>query len=750
MKLSEADKALVAGKHQGGDKVIFYTDEVEEQVAKIREGGGQTEDQKLTDALTKAEEAHQVGMVVPKGGSDCSKCEYFKGERACGNQDFIAWDGSSSKPAKPAGSGEIPAEPSQYCCDYFQPVEKLTKNAPAMNPGAFSGASRPSAPTIDKPVATQGEHSEAQSLYDLINDDERPAAPEATHQADDFEDELHAHAAEQEKSDHAQAVQSTKNIDDVKQTLVQALTVIKQQAPMLEQMKQAAPDLYAAMMGLTQATVALAREVQGQATPMVKSDTLSKMAPTRFNQLEVDNNDQKPAPPAPKSDDPLENFDLNDPAHTVKRVHNRFVGTKATEKTSGLGATRAPMSERLAFDYSHHLTPQQRSHGLSLTVYHHPGWQVSDGPYSGPQGPLMELSRNGKPIAVRASTQEGANSKFLVPDEELPADADLDARGLKYNRKAALVRAMGDAAYEHVQNTKRKVKQSIAGGAIGDVPYLNTLPLPPEGERAQLLEVDKKSRRKKMPQADPGALSAGLGQQLDVGEGAAPLQVPPHEAREKIVPAETTSRIIPGYNPGPRNLGTHHYWDYSHLLSPEDRQAGRKLEIEHSPGKYDNYMTARLLDNGRTVTSSYQYPSGQPSVPVAAPDYYDVIKDAMRHHVKLLRNGQLEQAIAEKEQPSRFSNLELSEKKGAKAELEPEAPGNRAPEGELEHEQELEKGALPAAHHHVILPPGSTLNGKVKVQHSDGSQSWKSVQAGQILSQDPSGHPVSSRAPNSK
>ncbi len=55
-----------------------------------------------------------------------------------------------------------------------------------------------------------------------------------------------------------------------------------------------------------------------------------------------------------------------------------------------------------------------------------------------------------------------------------------------------------------------------------------------------------------------------------------------------------------------------------------------------------------------------------------------------------------------------------------------------------------------AAHHHVILPPGSVVDDKVKVQHSDGGTGWIEARAGQVRSQDPSGHPVSSLRPNSK
>lgn len=54
---------------------------------------------------------HQPGMRVPKGGSDCAKCEYFKGNQKCGNEYFIKWNGSD----------KIPAPVDQYCSDWFEP-----------------------------------------------------------------------------------------------------------------------------------------------------------------------------------------------------------------------------------------------------------------------------------------------------------------------------------------------------------------------------------------------------------------------------------------------------------------------------------------------------------------------------------------------------------------------------------------------------------------------------------------------------
>lgn len=65
-------------------------------------------------------EDHQVGIEVPRGGSDCQKCEYLKDpeKRICGNKFFIR--AACTDPVKPAGSSKIPLPIDEYCCDLFQ------------------------------------------------------------------------------------------------------------------------------------------------------------------------------------------------------------------------------------------------------------------------------------------------------------------------------------------------------------------------------------------------------------------------------------------------------------------------------------------------------------------------------------------------------------------------------------------------------------------------------------------------------
>lgn len=70
-----------------------------------------------------------------------------------------------------------------------------------------------------------------------------------------------------------------------------------------------------------------------------------------------------------------------------------------------------------------------------------------------------------------------------------------------------------------------------------------------------------------------------------------------------------------------------------------------------------------------------------------------------------------------------------------------------------EPQADLFKDALPSTGRHPLkLPVGATIEGqqKFKVQHQDGTTSWKSAKAGIIQSQDPTGHGTSAREPGAR
>lgn len=68
---------------------------------------------------------HQMGMVVPRGGSACSKCEYVRNRgRECAQKDYINWNGSTY----------LPAPDDEYCCDFYEPGKTFKRDL--YKPGA--------------------------------------------------------------------------------------------------------------------------------------------------------------------------------------------------------------------------------------------------------------------------------------------------------------------------------------------------------------------------------------------------------------------------------------------------------------------------------------------------------------------------------------------------------------------------------------------------------------------------------------
>lgn len=58
---------------------------------------------------------HQPGMKVPKGGSCCANCTFFKmkeGKPHCGESHFIKWNGNDLIPTD---------DPASYCSDWYSP-----------------------------------------------------------------------------------------------------------------------------------------------------------------------------------------------------------------------------------------------------------------------------------------------------------------------------------------------------------------------------------------------------------------------------------------------------------------------------------------------------------------------------------------------------------------------------------------------------------------------------------------------------
>lgn len=97
-------------------------------------------------------------------------------------------------------------------------------------------------------------------------------------------------------------------------------------------------------------------------------------------------------------------------------------------------------------------------------------------------------------------------------------------------------------------------------------------------------------------------------------------------------------------------------WDYSHILSPEHREAGYSIKIVHNPGKRDGLMRAHLMHNGKTVAYNTRYPNVPDSRhdAVASPvgpiqvegQRFSTAEEPAYHHAEGPLGGYLVQALA--------------------------------------------------------------------------------------------------------
>jgi GNAT superfamily N-acetyltransferase len=194
MRLSEADRALLAAKLRGGDQIVLYTPEVEQILKQLEE---KNEGQKIKEEyLTKADppESPEPESTAPENNASA---------------------GGGYTPIHGQGEGGAPQPPMQEA----------------------------------------SEHSQGEAMQSLADN---TSAPEGTHAADDFEDELHAKAQEEDQKDSDESKQVDAK-EQARQKVVQILAQVRQYAPQFAQLQQAAPELYQATQGLVAALLLTAR-----------------------------------------------------------------------------------------------------------------------------------------------------------------------------------------------------------------------------------------------------------------------------------------------------------------------------------------------------------------------------------------------------------------------------------------------------------------------------------------------------------
>lgn len=317
MKLSEASRALMYAKVTGKNKICFYTEEMEETLEKLKEP---PEDEKIAGEYMSKALPETKGYWTPLGRghqeilpeeledvrdvpvSNIHRMDYsvhpidprkVQGILAANPSELPPAKGWVGKPPHNQGAYTKltqdpvdPAHPEVYLSDgHHRALAAVEAKRPLrtafkwdrphgryhedMSKAAPATPTAPTPASVDKPVATQGDHEEGQSVLNLLAED-RPAPPEATHAAADYEEQLHQHAAAGEQEDADAANGRQQRLEAVKAQVVQSLQTFKTQAPLFEQLKTQAPDAYQAMTNLVQATIGFARELSPQ--PLAKKE----------------------------------------------------------------------------------------------------------------------------------------------------------------------------------------------------------------------------------------------------------------------------------------------------------------------------------------------------------------------------------------------------------------------------------------------------------------------------------------------
>jgi hypothetical protein len=88
-------------------------------------------------------------------------------------------------------------------------------------------------------------------------------------------------------------------------------------------------------------------------------------------------------------------------------------------------------------------------------------------------------------------------------------------------------------------------------------------------------------------------------------------------------------------------------YDYSHVLKPEAVQHGHRVEVQHLPGQFDDYMTAHVFHGDTEMASRWAYPTsamtgGSPN-PAKSGQYahthplHQALARALQQHVQTIR-----------------------------------------------------------------------------------------------------------------
>lgn len=294
----------------------------------------------------------------------------------------------------------------------------------ADNQGGHEGKMHPSAPVYEKKKFEGSEHSQGEVAQAAVDD--QPPATEKTHSSEDFEDKFHEIAGQ------AESEEAPPNEAQDRSGIVQVLQQLKSQMPVLEQVKQAAPETYQAVMGLAQAVIAMAKQMNGDPSHTTQREVEDRAKSDASVQLPPEQEEEEGAEeePAQKSEGP---FDLAKMAIKDLKAGKKLPPDK----------TLWPEDRHPEYDYSHLLSPEHKAAGYQLKVKH-----PKD------DSPEVRMYSGGTAIGQMATRHE--------PDVDNDPIHIQGASLQPEHRNKGLGGAMYEALFVHALK-KMKVKQVVGG-----------------------------------------------------------------------------------------------------------------------------------------------------------------------------------------------------------------------------------------------------------------------------------------------
>lgn len=306
-KVSEASKALLAAKLRGKNRVVFYDQQVEQEVAAAAEHP-QTEGEKIGEEyLTKADGdeyaiSHKKGREKGRpvihvyahcgdapvgyallhylpGGAELqgSKVHVDEAHRRRGLASRMFAHAEKATGRRIESYNHL-SEDGKVFWDAsfgtkFGKIELLTKDEPRTEGSAgpakhaHRGYKGPAAPSRQTEEHSQGEVAVKQAV--APRPDPVPGQP--------FEAHFRAAADAQDKRDRVTAARKSGDLQKLKEQVAMALDGVRTQLPVLQQLKSAYPDAFKSVLNLVQGVISLGRELQTADDQLAKHEKAPKV-----------------------------------------------------------------------------------------------------------------------------------------------------------------------------------------------------------------------------------------------------------------------------------------------------------------------------------------------------------------------------------------------------------------------------------------------------------------------------------------